>query len=171
MSQAAQGFTTKNSFVYLKSSGTGCPAFLFAEPGTFHPGWGGSSRVGRLCAFSLKGWRSPKGLSAGGGFQLLSQAKFSGWKIRLPTGRVCGRTEQVLRDKLRSFLRTFRGEHICKQSTSSILINNVNSDYLLSAYYVKGTLLGVYMNNSQSSQRLYKAGASNCILQMRKHRL
>ena len=149
MSQAALGFTTKNSFVYLKSSGTGCAAFLFAEPGTFHPGWGGAAGLGD-CAFSLKGRRSLKGLSAGGGFQLLSQAKFSGWKIRFPTGRMCARTEQVLRDKLRSFLRTrtFRGEHVCKQSTSSSLINNVNSDHLFSAYYVKGTLLGVCMNNS-----------------------
>lgn len=87
MSQAALGFTTKNSLVvYLKSSGTGCPVFLFAEPGTFDPGWGGSSRVGRLCAVSLKGRRSLKGLSAGGGFQLLSQAKFPGWKIHFPTG-------------------------------------------------------------------------------------
>lgn len=56
MSQAVLGFTTKNSFVvYLKSSGTGCPAFLFVEPGAFDLRWGGSSRVGRLCAFSLKG--------------------------------------------------------------------------------------------------------------------
>lgn len=62
MSQVVLGFTTKNSFVvYLKSSGTGCPAFLFAEPGAFDPGCGGSSRVGRLCAFSQKGWRPLKG--------------------------------------------------------------------------------------------------------------
>ena len=47
-----------------------------------------------------------------------------------------------------SFLRTFRGGYVCKQSASSILVNNVNSDYLFSAYYVKGTPLGVYMNNS-----------------------
>ena len=60
-SQVVLGFTTKNSFVvYLKSSGTGCPAFLFEEPGAFDPGCGGSSRVGRLCAFSRKGWHPLK---------------------------------------------------------------------------------------------------------------
>ena len=47
-----------------------------------------------------------------------------------------------------SFLCTFRGGYVCKQSASFILVNNVNSDYLFSAYYVKGTPLGVYMNNS-----------------------
>ena len=115
MSQAVLRFTTKSSFVvYLKSSGTGCPAFLFAESGAFDPGWGGSSRVGRLCAFSLKGRHPLKGGSvpAGGGSQLLGQKKISGWKT------VCV-----------SFLRAFRGGYVCKRSTASILINNVNSDY------------------------------------------